>query len=172
MDDAAEPRTGAAGGALLSVRPSWWNYARWFALFFVVIPVTLIVVARFLPPLLGMSGDLTSYLPFVVLLLLVFYLVPPLWAHLDRLALELRVYDDRLVLERGILSKETKELFVEDIRSIDTRQGVIQRIVGTGDLMVASSGTDQYEYVVEGIPDPDGVKQLIVAQRQGAPPGG
>lgn len=163
-DDEAATRD----GPLLSVRPSWWNYARWFALCFVVLPVIVIVFVRFLPPLLGMSGDLTTYFPFVVLLLLVLYLVPPIWAHLDRLAMELRVYDDRIVLERGILSKETKELFVEDTRSIDTRQSLTQRIVGTGDLMIASSGTDQYEYVAAGIPDPEDVKQLIVQQRQGA----
>lgn len=167
MDD-PEPAPDPTDGVLMSVRPSWWNFARWFALFFVAIPVLVLAVLYVLPDALGFELPFSVPPLLVGALLGLLYLVPPMVAHLKRLALELRVYDDRLVLELGILSKETKELFVEDIRSIDTRQGIAQRIVGTGDLMIASSGTDQYEYVVSGIPDPAGVKELIVAQRQDA----
>lgn len=161
----AETRT--RDGPLLSVRPSWWNFAWTFVLFFVVLPAIVVAVLYVLPGVLGFELPFATPTLVVAALLALFYIVPPIWAHLERLALELRVYEDRLVLERGILSKETKELFVEDTRSIDTRQSLTQRIVGTGDLMVASSGTDQYEYVVAGIPDPEQVKQLIVEQRQG-----
>lgn len=153
-------------GALLSVRPSWWNFAWYFVFFFVVLPGIVVAALYVLPNVLGI--ELPFAVPPILLaaVLALFYVVPPVVAHLKRLALELRVYGDRLVLERGILSRETKELFVEDVRSIDTHQSVTQRIVGTGDLMIASSGTDQYEYVVAGIPDPEQVKQLIVEQRQ------
>lgn len=151
----------------MEVRPSWWNFARWFLLFFVVLPVLVVFVVRFLPDLLGVSVDFTPYFPAIVGILVLFYVLPPLVAYLKRLALVLRIYEDRMVLERGILSKETKELFISDVRSIDTRQGVLQRIVRTGDVMIASSGTDEYEYVVEGIPRPAEVKEAIVNRRQG-----
>lgn len=156
---------GAGSEPLLEVRPSWWNFARYFLLFFVVLPLLLVVIVRFLPDLLGVEVGLALYSPVIVGVLVVFYVLPPLVAYLSRRALVLRVFDDRLVLERGILSKETKELFIADVRSIDTRQGVLQRIVKTGDVMVASSGTDEYEYVIEGVPRPGEVKDLIVARR-------
>lgn len=155
----------------MEVRPSWWNFARWFLLFFVVLPVLVVFVVWFLPDLLGVDVDFTPYFPVVVGILVLFYVLPPLVAYLKRLALVLRIYDDRLVLERGILSKQTTELFISDVRSIDTRQGVLQRIVRTGDVMIASSGTDEYEYVVEGIPRPGEVKEAIVERRQGGAAG-
>lgn len=162
---------------LLKVRPSWWNYAGSFLLGWIVLPLVLLLFVPLLLEVLSGYVDvptrLDALVPELVIygLLALLFIGPPLNASIHRAALQLRVYDDRLVLEKGILAKETKELFVADVRAVDTRQRIVQRLVGTGDLLIASSGTDQYEYVVEGIPDPLDVKDLVVARR-GARSGG
>ncbi|MFQ6052069.1 MAG: PH domain-containing protein [Candidatus Hydrothermarchaeota archaeon] len=94
---------------------------------------------------------------------LIIPLVVALW---KRASLVFRVYEDRIVLERGVLSKEIKEIFITDIRTIDVRQSFIQRIFNIGDLMIATSGTSGYESIAYGLPDPKGIKDVIIAQRR------
>jgi uncharacterized membrane protein YdbT with pleckstrin-like domain len=95
-------------------------------------------------------------------------LIPVVVAVWQRNALVLRVYQDRVVLEKGILSKHIKELFISDIRTIDTQQSLLQRIFGIGNIMIATSGTSGYEDVALGLPDPLSIKDLVLQQRQTA----
>jgi uncharacterized membrane protein YdbT with pleckstrin-like domain len=96
-----------------------------------------------------------------------FWLIIPLIVALwKRAALVLHVYDDRVVLERGVLSKAVKEIFISDVRTIDTKQTFFQRLVNVGDLMIATAGTSGYEDIVNGLPDPGGIKDLIISQRR------
>lgn len=78
-----------------------------------------------------------------------------------RAALTLRVTEDKVILDRGVLSKHTKEIFISDIRTIDVRQSFLQRIFNIGDIMIATAGTGGYEEVANGLPDPRGIKDLI-----------
>ncbi|MBN1574360.1 MAG: PH domain-containing protein [Deltaproteobacteria bacterium] len=94
-----------------------------------------------------------------------FLIVPPFIAITKRFSLRLYIFENRLVLERGILSKHIKELFLRDIRTIDIKQTFPQRIVGIGNLMVATAGTSGYELVVKGIPDPVGLMERINSLR-------
>jgi uncharacterized membrane protein YdbT with pleckstrin-like domain len=96
-----------------------------------------------------------------------FWLIVPLIIALwRRSALVLRVYDDRVVVETGVLSKDIKEIFIADVRAIDVSQTFFQRIFKTGDIMVATAGIEGYEEVARGVPDPRGIKELIISQRR------
>ena len=98
--------------------------------------------------------------------LLFFFLIFPLFfAIIGRSSLRLYVFENRLVLERGILSRHVKEVFLKDVRTVDVRQTFPQRIVGIGSLMIATAGTSGYELVVKGIPDPLGVMEKINSLR-------
>jgi hypothetical protein len=100
-------------------------------------------------------------------LLFAWLLVPLLVAWLKRSATVLRVYRERITLKRGILSKCERELFVRDIRSIDIDQSFLGRLVGIGDLSIASAASADAVESVEGVPDPQRIRDLIIEQRQG-----
>jgi len=96
-----------------------------------------------------------------------FWLIIPLIVALwKRAALVLRVYGDRVVLEKGVLSKDVKEVFISDIRTVDTKQSLLQRMFKIGDVMIATAGTSGYEDVAYGLPDPRGIKDLVMNQRR------
>jgi uncharacterized membrane protein YdbT with pleckstrin-like domain len=94
-----------------------------------------------------------------------FLIFPPFVAITGRFSLRLYIFKNRLVLERGILSRRVKELFLKDIRTIDIKQTFPQRIVGIGNLMIATAGTSGYEFVVKGISDPNSVMEKINSLR-------
>jgi len=92
-------------------------------------------------------------------------IVPPIIAAFKRAATVLYIYADRIHLERGLFSKCYRDYNPRDIRSIDIDQSVFQRIVGIGDLTISTAATVEAAEEIDSIPDPKGVRDLILAQR-------
>jgi len=93
-------------------------------------------------------------------------IVPPIIAWCRRATLVLRIYSNRITIERGLFSKCYQDYLPRDIRSIDIDQSFLARIVGIGDLTLSTSATVEAAEQIKGIPDPKGVRELILAQRR------
>ena len=92
-----------------------------------------------------------------------FWLIIPIIVALwQRASLVLYVYRDRVVLEKGFFSKDIKEVFISDIRTVETKQSLPQRIFRFGDVMIATAGTSGYKDVAAGLPDPTGIRDLLI----------
>ncbi len=98
---------------------------------------------------------------------LVFFwlIVPPCIAYFRRAATVLRIFPERITLERGLFSKCYQDYNPRDIRSIDVDQNFLQRLVGIGDLTISTAATVDAAEQLKSIPDPKGVRDLILAQR-------
>ena len=94
-------------------------------------------------------------------------IVPPIIAYFHRAAMVLRVFPDRLTLERGIFTKCYRDINPRDIRSIDIDQNLLQRMVGVGTITISTSATVDAAEQIHSIPDPKGLRDLILAQRGG-----
>ena len=94
-----------------------------------------------------------------------FLIVPPFVAWYRRASVVLRVFRNRITLERGVFSKCYQDYLPRDIRSIDVDQSFIDRLVGIGDMTISTAATVEGAEKIEGIPDPRGVRELILAQR-------
>ena len=71
------------------------------------------------------------------------------------------ITDQRVILRRGLLSKHTTEIEHDDIKNIQIDQKFIQRMLGAGNLSVSSAGTGAVEINVEGIKNPESLKEMI-----------
>jgi uncharacterized membrane protein YdbT with pleckstrin-like domain len=94
-----------------------------------------------------------------------FLLIPPIVAWFKRNSTVLRIYRNRITLERGILSKCYQDYDPRDIRSIDVDQSFFHRLLGIGDITISTSATVDAAEIMRSIPDPQGVRELILAQR-------
>jgi membrane protein YdbS with pleckstrin-like domain len=100
-------------------------------------------------------------------LLFAWLLVPYLVAWFKRQSVVLRVYPGRITLERGLFSKCYREFFTRDIRSIDIDQSFLARLVNIGDLSISTAATEDASENVDGVPNPQKIRDLIITQRQG-----
>ena len=114
-------------------------------------------------PLLEARPSWKNFIPNLIFSWLV---IPLLVALVKRKSLVLRIYPDRVMLEKGIFSKDIKEVFISDIRAVEVKQTLLQRSFGIGDVRIATSGTSGYELEACGLPDPKKIKDLIIAQRR------
>ena len=91
--------------------------------------------------------------------------MPPIIAHFKRNSSVLRISSDRITISRGLISKCYRDYHPRDIRSIDIDQTFFQRMVGIGDLSLSTAATTEANEELLSIPDPKGVRDLILAQR-------
>lgn len=80
--------------------------------------------------------------------------------HLKNKASKLVVFEDELLFEKGLLSKERSEVNLTSVRAVKVKQSFSNRIFGTGTVEIYTAG-DEPEIVIHGIPDPNKIRELI-----------
>jgi len=71
------------------------------------------------------------------------------------------VTDERTILRRGLLARQTSEVQHEDVKTLEVNQRFLERLLGVGTIAIGSPGHSGMEIVVSGMPDPQRVAELI-----------
>lgn len=90
-----------------------------------------------------------------------------LWLVIKILSAKYTVTTERCICKYGLIAVRQNELFIEDIRGASLRQGILQRILGVGDVAIASAATAGVEIVFKGIASPQSVIDQINQVRRG-----
>ena len=75
-------------------------------------------------------------------------------------SIKVSVTNNDILVERGLLRKNRKELAIDKIRTVEVDQDFIDRIFGVGMIKVFTAG-DLPEIVVPGLPDPNKIRDLV-----------
>lgn len=75
------------------------------------------------------------------------------------------VTNERLIVRRGFIARQGKEIPLEVINDVAFSQTVIERLLRSGDLLIESAG-EQGQSRYSDIPDPEGVQALIYQERE------
>lgn len=82
------------------------------------------------------------------------------------LATTLTITSERATLRKGILSKHTNDVYHTDVRNVQISQSLFQRMFGVGTIGISSAGQAGVEIAVQGIPEPQKVKEIIDQHRR------
>lgn len=77
----------------------------------------------------------------------------------------LTVTTKKTTLRHGLLAKHTSDVRHKDVRNIQVSQGMIQRIMGVGNIGISSAGQGDVEILFAGLKDPEKVKAMIEQHR-------
>ena len=83
-----------------------------------------------------------------------------LYWYIKTQATSLTVTGHELMYEKGILSKERLSVSLRHVRSVQVNQSFINRILGVGEVIIATAG-DEPEFSVGELPDPHEVREAI-----------
>lgn len=85
------------------------------------------------------------------------------------------ITDRRIIFRTGLLSKRGIEIPLERVQTVHFSQGLFERMVGAGDLMIESGGESGRQHFTD-IRQPDRVQRVIHAElgerRSAVPPSG
>jgi ribosomal protein S27E len=85
--------------------------------------------------------------------------------HIEGMTTSLRITNKRSILRNGLLSKRTREVRHSDVRLLEVQQSLGQRIFGVGKVSVASAAHGAVEIEMEGVKNPEHVKETIDGYR-------
>jgi uncharacterized membrane protein YdbT with pleckstrin-like domain len=68
---------------------------------------------------------------------------------------------DRLIEKRGLIASRRREMELADIRSVEVTKRVMQRMIGLGDVTIASAASADYAIRLHDIFDPDNAAETI-----------
>ena len=125
-------------------RISWFNYTG-----YILLAIWLLFLGVYPDQTLRQYGILSTAIIIILIVIIM------------RVRLEVIIKNDKLIIVKGIISKHVTEIFIGDIRAIDIKQNIIERILGFGDVMIATSATSGYEIIIENIGAPHKLKQEI-----------
>jgi uncharacterized membrane protein YdbT with pleckstrin-like domain len=141
------------GDVVLDLHPHWEFFVRSAAALVAAIVIGVVVLTRDLP---GWVDALVGAL--VLAALIWFGLVYAKWATTNFV-----VTTDRLIYRHGVPSKHGIEIPLERVHNVIFHQGVIERMLGCGDLLIESGGETGQQRFTE-VKDPDRVQALIHTQ--------
>ena len=75
------------------------------------------------------------------------------------------ITSDRVIFRHGLFAKSGIEIPLERVNSVHFSQGIIERILGAGDLMI-ESGAEEGQQRFTDIRNPDRVQNLIHSQME------
>jgi uncharacterized membrane protein YdbT with pleckstrin-like domain len=135
--------------------PHWWYFWEVAAM-----GLGLIILAFLVFPL---DGDAGKVLQILWVVLLVAWVLGTGWRVLTWRTTHFVVTSDRLIVRSGVFSRRGREIPLERINDITFHQSLFERMLGSGDLVVESAGT-QGQQVFGDIPNPEFVQGEIYRQ--------
>jgi membrane protein YdbS with pleckstrin-like domain len=139
----------------LDLHPHWWYFAE--SVFSLIVTIGLGVVAVVM--------DAPGWLKWVVLALIVAAALWVLVTYLKWITTHFVITSDRVIFRHGVFAKSGIEIPLERVNSVHFDQGVWERIVGAGDLLI-ESGAKEGQQRFTDIRNPDRVQNLIHSQME------
>jgi membrane protein YdbS with pleckstrin-like domain len=68
---------------------------------------------------------------------------------------------DRLIERRGLLASHRREMELADVRSIEVDRSFPQRLLGIGNVMIASAASIDFMIKLQDVPDPERVAEML-----------
>lgn len=132
--------------------------------------------------LLGTIAWLAVSLPVGVVVLLACIAVAFLIGLVRRIFVRFTITDQRLRIQRGIISRAVQQTRIDRVQNVNTQQSPLERMLRVGTVDFDTAGTDDANFIFDGVNNPANVIAAVdeaqraqsQAQREGAetPPAG
>jgi membrane protein YdbS with pleckstrin-like domain len=135
--------------ALVRILPSWWHFFR-------QIVFSLALASGGLYILVASHIDFRAGLALIVAAALIVTL-----ATLHRRYTSWSLTSDRLIERQGLFASHRREMELADVRSIEVDRSFFQRLLGLGNVMIASAASADFMIKLWDVPDPERVAETL-----------
>ncbi|MFZ0493755.1 MAG: PH domain-containing protein [Acidimicrobiia bacterium] len=150
-----DPKLSSGEEVVKAFRPHWKQLV-WPGV------VTVVAIAGIVVVLVMAEGAWLWVGLVAALVVWVLLSVPP---FIDWLYTHYVITNERLIVRRGMIARHGLEIPLEVINDVTFTQSVIERIVGSGDLIIESAGERGQSHFSD-IPDPDEIQSEIYRLRE------
>ena len=144
----------------LDMHPHWWFFSDPAFALVVAIAIGIFILAE------GPKGNAGTFLHWLAIVLLVITALWLIGRYLKWITTNFVITSHRLIFRQGVFAKSGIEIPLERVNNVNFSQGILERILGAGNLLVESGGEDGQQRFTD-IRHPDRVQNLIHAQMEG-----
>jgi len=94
---------------------------------------------------------------------LVVFVVVLAWGLIRRIATTYTITNRRLTIRSGLLSRELHECRLERVQNVNTRQRLLERMLGIGTVDFDTAAGAAYDFTFRGVEDPGGIVRTVNA---------
>jgi uncharacterized membrane protein YdbT with pleckstrin-like domain len=92
---------------------------------------------------------------------LVVFVVVLAWGLIRRIATTYTITNRRLTIRSGLLSRELHECRLERVQNVNTRQRLLERMLGIGTVDFDTAAGAAYDFSFRGVEDPGGIVRTV-----------
>lgn len=131
----------------------WYHFGRWF--------FGLLLVAGIAAAIYYNQESLQQWMPWAWAVPGVLLLIVIIWIEWHRKSRRYQVTNSRVIVQRGRFVKDSNEIRVQDIRSINVTKRGLGGFIGIGNVEFSSAATDDAEVTFVRIANADEVRDLV-----------
>ncbi|MBW1998584.1 MAG: PH domain-containing protein [Deltaproteobacteria bacterium] len=135
-------------------RPAWRN--QWLAIL-----IAILLFLAFISTLVGVSNTETPDSVSLQWILLIIFILAILVILYRRYSWKFTIASDTIESRHGIIARNIKSVRIKDLRNVNLKQSIFQRIFGVGNLEFSSAGGSGIEVTFHGITNPMSVKNQV-----------
>jgi uncharacterized membrane protein YdbT with pleckstrin-like domain len=139
----------------LDLHPHWWHFAE----------PALALAASIVVSIVLLAVDAPTWLKVLLLALIVASAIWMLVRFLQWRTTNFVITSDRVIFRHGVVSKSGIEIPLERVNSVHFSQGLFERMIGAGDLLI-ESGAEGGQQRFTDVRNPDQVQNLIHSQME------
>jgi uncharacterized membrane protein YdbT with pleckstrin-like domain len=137
-------------------RPTWRAYIGYF-LKYGVLALAIGVIVEILHDTVWDDAPRGYAWGITVVLLLIVFLV----GFIRKLQTLYTVTSERIHIRKGILSRQDHSTTHARVQNVNSSQGILDRILGTGDVDFDTAGSDDFEFRFYAVRDPGALVRLV-----------
>lgn len=136
---------------IADLHPHWWHFAK---------PVGFLIGSIIFGLVTISMGDVFQW---IAIALIVFCAAWTVQRYIGWVSTNFVVTNQRVIFRSGIVTKTGIEIPLDRVNTVHFSQRFIERLLGAGDLLIESAGTDGQQRFTD-VRNPDQVQQLIHQQ--------
>jgi uncharacterized membrane protein YdbT with pleckstrin-like domain len=141
----------------VDLHPHWWYFAEAAAALIGSIILAVIALAVL------DSGGFKSFVLWVLIAAIVLSAIWLVIRYLKWATTNFVITSDRVVFRHGVIAKSGIEIPLDRVNNVNFNQGIFERMIGAGDLLIESGGEDGQQRFTD-VRRPERVQQVIHAQ--------
>ena len=138
--------------------PSWRSM-----LAFYIRGLAVAIVAGVIAGLVTRAANGSVDAVWVTPAVLVVFVVVLVWGLIRRIATTYTITNRRLTIRSGLLSRELHECRLERVQNVNSRQRVLERLLGIGTVDFDTAAGAAYDFSFRGVEDPGGIIRTVNA---------
>lgn len=103
----------------------------------------------------------------VAVAVLVVFVVVLAWGLIRRIATTYTITNRRLTIRSGLLARELHETRLERVQNVNSRQRLLERMLGIGTVDFDTAGGAAYDFSFRGVEDPTAIVRTVNAALEG-----